>query len=227
MKNKVKDNILDIINILGYGKILPFNKDQFIIFKQEIKDLYKIIHNFDLNDKIIDKLFITGYFFRDLYDDDLKELELDNFLEENMIDDYFVIDKIVKNNINNLEKSVTVDMNNINNVEQSITVDMNNINTVEQRDEYYNTLIEKIKPILNKELKNRTEHYDYLRKLPQPVQKSKEWYELRNGMITASSAADILGESHYKTRDEMLLDKIGKLPDKYKENQLQRISQSK
>jgi len=91
MKNKIKDNILDIINILGYGKILPFDKDQFIIFKKEIIDLYKIIHNFNLNDKIIDKLFITGYFLRDLYDDDLKELELDNFLEENMIDDYFVL----------------------------------------------------------------------------------------------------------------------------------------
>jgi putative phage-type endonuclease len=97
-----------------------------------------------------------------------------------------------------------------------------NFITVEERDILYENLINKIKDNLLEENNNliikKIKHYDFLKTLPQPVQRSSEWYELRNNMITASTAADILNESKYGNRDNILLDKIGKLPDKYKEN---------
>jgi len=103
-------------------------------------------------------------------------------------------------------------------LENQIKISLSNNITVEQKDAKYEEFIEEIKPCLTGRLLKETQHYDYLRGLPQPVQKSPEWYELRNGMITASAAADILGESKYHTRDEMLLDKINLLPNKYQEN---------
>lgn len=90
--------------------------------------------------------------------------------------------------------------------------------TVEMRDNRYESLINNIKPTLTDILRQKTAHYDYLRNLPQPEQKSKEWFDLRNGMITASSAADILGEGKYGTREKMILDKLNILPNKYTEN---------
>jgi len=104
-------------------------------------------------------------------------------------------------------------------------LDIDNLMTVEDRDNLYEKYINDLKQQLygsngdaTSSILTKTKHYDYLRNLPQPVQKSKEWFDLRNGMITASSGADILGESKYNTREEMVLDKINLLPDKYKEN---------
>lgn len=46
-----------------------------------------------------------------------------------------------------------------------------------------------------------------LQSLELPEQRSKEWYELRRGMLTASSLACALGEDHFKSRDELILEK--------------------
>mgnify|MGYP001185856530 FL=1 len=46
-----------------------------------------------------------------------------------------------------------------------------------------------------------------LQALELPEQRSKEWYELRRGMLTASSLACALGEDHFKSRDELILEK--------------------
>jgi putative phage-type endonuclease len=51
-------------------------------------------------------------------------------------------------------------------------------------------------------------HYDYLMNLPQPEQKSKEWFDMRNNMITASSAAAAMGESKYDTLDHFIYEKV-------------------
>jgi putative phage-type endonuclease len=52
------------------------------------------------------------------------------------------------------------------------------------------------------------EHYYYLLNLPQPEQKSKAWFDMRNNMITASSAAQAMGESKYDTMDQFIYEKI-------------------
>ena len=49
----------------------------------------------------------------------------------------------------------------------------------------------------------------YLDTLPQPAQRSEEWYKARENRLTASSLADALGEGHFKTKDDVILDKCG------------------
>ena len=48
-----------------------------------------------------------------------------------------------------------------------------------------------------------------LMKLPQPEQRSKEWYEMRKGMVTASDIGDIIGISKYGNRNKIILKKCG------------------
>ena len=60
------------------------------------------------------------------------------------------------------------------------------------------------------------DQYEFLINLPQPVQKSPEWFALRNNMITASSCGSVLGECKYQSIKETILEKIfGK---EFKEN---------
>ena len=46
-----------------------------------------------------------------------------------------------------------------------------------------------------------------LKQLELPEQRSKEWYEIRNNILTASSLADALGKGHFNTRANLLIDK--------------------
>jgi putative phage-type endonuclease len=48
-----------------------------------------------------------------------------------------------------------------------------------------------------------------LMEIPQPVQKSAEWYAMRDTMITASDWGTILGENHFGNKDQVLLKKCG------------------
>lgn len=43
----------------------------------------------------------------------------------------------------------------------------------------------------------------------QPEQKSKEWYEMRSNMLTASDWGTVLGENHYSNSNEVLKKKCG------------------
>ena len=52
------------------------------------------------------------------------------------------------------------------------------------------------------------EHYYYLLNLPQPEQKSQAWFDMRNNMITASSAAQAMGESKYDTLEQFIYEKV-------------------
>ena len=47
-----------------------------------------------------------------------------------------------------------------------------------------------------------------LQALVLPEQRSPEWYELRKGMLTASSLACALGDDHFKSRDQLILEKV-------------------
>ena len=53
---------------------------------------------------------------------------------------------------------------------------------------------------------------DKLLKLELPEQRSREWYALRDTMLTASSLADALGKGHFRTRDQLLIEKSSKEP---------------
>jgi len=46
-----------------------------------------------------------------------------------------------------------------------------------------------------------------LKKLRLPEQRSEEWYQIRENLLTASSLADSLGKGHFQTRDGLLINK--------------------
>lgn len=79
--------------------------------------------------------------------------------------------------------------------------------TCEERDNFYNYYMHNIE--IPEENKYAYDKYNYLANIPQPVQRSPEWFALRNDMITASSGACVLGENKYEKPDKVLLDKIG------------------
>ncbi len=49
-----------------------------------------------------------------------------------------------------------------------------------------------------------------LKKLVLPEQRSPEWYQIRENLLTASSLADALGKGHFQTRDDLLISKTSK-----------------
>ena len=50
-----------------------------------------------------------------------------------------------------------------------------------------------------------------LKSLILPDQRTKEWYEMRETVLTASSLADALGKGHFNTREGLLIDKSSKI----------------
>jgi len=88
----------------------------------------------------------------------------------------------------------------------------------EDRDAFYDSNYS----IINREdlttrQKRLFDQYKYLANLPQPVQKSKEWFDMRNNMITASNCGSVIGECKYTPIKALLIDKIG-LGEKFREN---------
>ena len=53
-------------------------------------------------------------------------------------------------------------------------------------------------------------HVKYIAELPQPEQRTQEWFDMRKNMITASCAAQVIGENPYPNQgpDEFILDKL-------------------
>jgi putative phage-type endonuclease len=82
---------------------------------------------------------------------------------------------------------------------------------------YLKNIIPQIMEICDKILSTASIVQD-LMLLDLPAQRSKEWYEIRENILTASSLADALGKGHFKSRDEMLLSKMDieqSKPNKY------------
>jgi putative phage-type endonuclease len=72
---------------------------------------------------------------------------------------------------------------------------------------YYDKNLPKTTPLRQEYLQNQVIK---LKNIFQPQQKSKEWYEMRNGMLTASDWGTILGENHYVSNSNtVLLNKCG------------------
>lgn len=71
---------------------------------------------------------------------------------------------------------------------------------------YYHKNLPKVTPLKEQYLKNQV---ITLKNIFQPEQKSKEWYEMRNDMLTASDWGTVLGENHYSNSNEVLKKKCG------------------
>ena len=76
-----------------------------------------------------------------------------------------------------------------------------------------NTLIEQNENSINrlKEMKEKIlkEKVKFLKKLNQPEQLSKEWFEIRKHMLTASDIGAILGYSKYNSKNQIIKKKCG------------------
>ena len=48
-----------------------------------------------------------------------------------------------------------------------------------------------------------------LKQLVLPEQRSEEWYTMRETILTASSLADAIGEGHFSTKEDLVLQKCG------------------
>jgi putative phage-type endonuclease len=57
--------------------------------------------------------------------------------------------------------------------------------------------------------KRRENRLHQLQNKPQSEQRSKEWYEMRQNMITASDIATALGQNKYESPESLLLKKVG------------------
>jgi putative phage-type endonuclease len=57
-----------------------------------------------------------------------------------------------------------------------------------------------------------------LEKLELPEQRSKEWFDLRKNVLTASSLASALGECHFKSREQLICDKSSEVEAPYTSN---------
>jgi hypothetical protein len=58
-----------------------------------------------------------------------------------------------------------------------------------------------------KEFKKLEEHFQKLKALPQPEQRSKEWFEYRHNRITASDTAAAIDENPYEPVESFILKK--------------------
>jgi len=68
--------------------------------------------------------------------------------------------------------------------------------------------------IIPDKYKKLVNHVDMISKLPQPEQRSKEWFDMRKNMLTASIAGKITSKSKYGSPKAVIRDKLG-LGDKF------------
>lgn len=182
-------NNLTIINLIkiikewenNYGPINCLTYDELNEVIGYIDDSIKIFfpESKENYKKYLDEMIIHN----DLYDIDIQKID--------------VISKLNNNDKNEIKINIDSIMNSI-----------NNFTTVEKRDDIYD-ILKKYIVFNNNKLEQISKQYDYLINLPQPVQKSPEWFALRNDMITASNCAAAIGEEKYKSIKDVILDKTG------------------
>lgn len=59
-----------------------------------------------------------------------------------------------------------------------------------------------------KNVNTLTNQVNYLQDLKLPEQRSDEWYQIRNKLLTASSLAAALNDDHFKSKYQLILDKL-------------------
>ena len=128
----------------------------------------------------------------------IKEYINDNYTDTIVM---YIEDSTYLNELRNkikldLSNNITNNSNELINISQNYSLN-NNI------DYYFDECISNIKSYLIK-----TEKLKNLLELKLPEQRSPEWYAIRKTVITASSLASVLNDCGYKSRDELLLEKI-------------------
>ena len=69
-----------------------------------------------------------------------------------------------------------------------------------------------------KRYKSQKQQVKFLKMIQQPAQRSEAWYEMRKGMLTASSIAGVIGECPYENPNKILLKKAGLAKDEFTGN---------
>jgi len=116
------------------------------------------------------------------------------------------LDDIIQEIISNQIVSLKLNMSDVISISQKYVLSQYVTSKINE------TKNELIQRFVNK--KNIIEKVDKLKKLVLPEQRSKEWFEMRETMVTASSLADTLGKGHFKTREALLIEKTSKDPPK-------------
>ena len=136
---------------------------------------------------------------------------------DNIINDYLDNNVIYYHNYNKLKDYIT-------NTMETIFDDLNYDLLDYNLNKYFNCIVIKDPNykgkiiynqhniIIPKEYKSLNKKLIKLNNLPQPEQRSEEWFKLRENMLTASSAAQHIGESHYGKPKDTILEKLGHKP---------------
>jgi len=131
----------------------------------------------------------------------------------NIIDEY---DKVIYDNVrcgkdtSSLSESIYVEI-----VEKYGLLDKEDDLSVSRKLYFQSYVVNTIhKKVLDYEnrIKNSigiVEKLEKLKLLKLPEQRSEEWYKIREGILTASSLADAIGEGHFCPRDELIMQKCG------------------
>ena len=143
---------------------------------------------------------------------DKKTIQEKDILEIINKSDLFIFENVKKENLfDDLIKEIKDQLYSY----YDINEDSDNLNKSKKYyiDQYTENIIEtKIEECRERlfNLQNITEKMEKLKNLKLPEQRSKEWYDIRNNLLTASSLADSLGKGHFTTRDNLLIDKTSK-----------------
>ena len=79
----------------------------------------------------------------------------------------------------------------------------------------------------NETLERRIKQVEFLETLELPEQRSKEWYELRKQVLTASSLATAIGDDHFKSRNELIRDKLDTTEKPFVEHEIMEFGNMK
>ena len=146
--------------------------------------------------------------------------------------------KLLKKIIKNITKNYNIEYEDINSLKEQIIDTMTMVyNDIDKEliefnlsncmklyyifDETYDfkLIYNKNDILIPKEFENIVNHVDYLANLPQPEQRTEDWFNLRKNMITASCAAQAIGENPYSNQKpkDLILDKLDMGPP-YEDN---------
>ena len=78
--------------------------------------------------------------------------------------------------------------------------------------EFVNDYFDEKKREFHKRIEYRKDIIERMEKLKQldlPEQRTEAWYKIREGVLTASSLADAIGEGHFCTKEQLLIQKCG------------------
>ena len=114
--------------------------------------------------------------------------ELNNYVYENLLFIYPDFDKeIFKKTMNKLLKPIYK-------IDYDRFIPKINLDEIEIPEDY----------------KNLVDHVDYIANLPQPEQRTEEWFKMRDNMLTASTAAQIIGKNPYRNQkpEDLIIEKV-------------------